>query len=383
MIHDWFMELSVLEQLTFIIFVLLIIYIIFFRVRFLVFACKKQKSQIETKHFPGVSVIICANNEQHNLEKHLPLILTQSYPLYEVILVDDNSDDETFFVARMLQSQYPHLRIIRLQQPIKAYRGKKFALSIGIKEAAHDIILLIDADCYPATNCWIERMVSSFSNPAKEIVLGYGAYERRKGLLDKLIRFNTMNIALQYMSFAYAGIPYMGVGRNLAYRKECFFRHNGFIKHMHLQSGDDDLFVQQASHKKNVALELSPESFTYSHPARSFRHWFIQKRRHLTTSKYYPTGIKIMLALYPLLLFAFYIFAIAAFVFTNNFLYLLTLLFMVMGNFMLWWKITRIFREKRLFLFSPLLELVDYCITFVLLITGKKSKRARWKHSTI
>src|SRR5688572_33381892 len=120
-----------------------------------------------------------------------------------------------------------------------------------------------------------------------EVVLGYGAYYKRPGMLNKLIRFETFHSALQYFSLALAGLPYMGVGRNLSYKKELFLRNKGFSSINHVLSGDDDLFINQVATKHNVNVVLDQEAFTLSEPKRRFKDWIRQKNRHYSTGKYY------------------------------------------------------------------------------------------------
>lgn len=263
-------------------FLIQIYYYLFYYSRILFY---KNNKNISVKKEP-VSVIICARNEEVNLEKNLPSILNQDYPDYEVIVVNDCSEDESEFVLERFQKKFKHLKVTTIKQDDKFTHNKKLALTIGIKAAKNEILLLTDADCKPESKHWIEKMQSKF-NDQKEIVLGYGGYESKRGILNNLIRFDTLFIALQYFTFALAGKPYMGVGRNLAYKKSLFFKNKGFAGHHHLESGDDDLFVNQVANKKNTAVEISPESVTWSEAESRFSDWFKQKKRHITTGNLY------------------------------------------------------------------------------------------------
>ncbi len=209
---------------------------------------------------------------------------------HEILVVNDNSLDETHYLLEALQQDFPQLQVVELKQEAKLIPGKKFPLSIGIKSAKHDILLMTDADCIPASEFWIQKMEGGFQE-GTEIVLGYGAYHKRKGWLNKIIRFETFHTAIQYLSYALAGIPYMGVGRNLAYRKEVFFRHKGFSAHNHIPSGDDDLFINRVANRDNTALVLDKEAFTLSIPKKKWGDWWKQKQRHFSTAKYYKPGI--------------------------------------------------------------------------------------------
>jgi glycosyltransferase involved in cell wall biosynthesis len=244
---------------------------------------------------PGISVIICAKNEEKNLKLFLPQVLQQEYPDFEVVVVNDSSTDNTEELLMQLSAQFKQLRYTSIPADDKLKRGKKLALTIGLKAAAYDYVLLTDADCYPASDQWLKRMASNFSGDHK-IVLGYGGYERRKGLLNILIRYETTFTAIQYLSYAIKGRPYMGVGRNLAYEKALFFDNKGFAGHYHLLSGDDDLFVNENATRLNCAVEFSSESHTLSVPETTFRAWIKQKKRHLSAGSHYNIGSRIRLA---------------------------------------------------------------------------------------
>jgi len=243
-----------------------------------------------------VSVIICAKNEAENLIHHLPLILEQDYPDYEVIVVNDCSDDDTQEILENLQEKYNHLRVTQIKHDEKFTHGKKLALTIGIKAAKNEWLLLTDADCKPEGKYWLSTMQRSF-NKDNQIVLGYGGYNAEKGFLNKMIRFDSFFIALQYLSFALIKVPYMGVGRNLAYRKSLFMGNKGFASHAHIHSGDDDLFINEVATSKNTRAEFSLEAHTRSIPKKSFNLWAFQKKRHLSTGTTYKFKHKFLLGL--------------------------------------------------------------------------------------
>ncbi|MBA3664383.1 MAG: glycosyltransferase [Bacteroidetes bacterium] len=239
-----------------------------------------------------VSIIICAKNEDDNLTEFLPKILTQNYPAeFEVIVVNDCSIDNTENVIDEFAKIFPNLRKANIKEDAYYKHGKKFALLVGIKAARFNRLVLTDADCYPASNNWLKQMAARFSIE-KEIILGYGAYEKQKGLLNKLIRFDAFIIAVQYLSAGIKNKAYMGVGRNLAYNKDTFFKNKGFANHYHIQSGDDDLFVNEAATATNVAVCVSHDAITFSKPKTTFKEWRMQKARHLTTAPLYKAASK-------------------------------------------------------------------------------------------
>ncbi|HRB24241.1 MAG TPA: glycosyltransferase, partial [Ferruginibacter sp.] len=255
-----------------------IFYYLFFFIRLAFY--RTPKKEVTQTH--AVSVIVCARDEAKNITRNLPGILVQHYnSTHEVIVVNDNSYDESKYLLEELRKQFRQLNIIELTQEAKMIPGKKFPLSIGIKSAKYEIILLTDADCVPATEHWIKSMQDAYL-PETEIVLGYGAYQKLPGILNKLIRWETFHTALQYMSYALAGTPYMGVGRNLSYKRSVFFRHKGFSAYNSIPGGDDDLFINMAATAKNTRINTDRESFTISQPAQNWKQWKAQKKRHYT-----------------------------------------------------------------------------------------------------
>lgn len=252
-----------------------------------------------------VSVIICARNESENLRNFLPAVLEQDYPDYEVIVVNDCSEDFSYDVLGRFLKQYPHLKISDVNKDPKFTHNKKFAQFIGIKAAKNDILLFTDADCQPQSDKWLEGMTSHFKGTT-DFVLGYGGYLHEKGLLNKYIRYDCMTIAMQYLGMAIRGIPYMGVGRNLAYRRSIFFENKGFGVYNHVISGDDDLFVNTNANKNNTCVEFRKDSHTRSVPSATFKEWVAQKKRHLTTAPYYKLRDKFLLIVEPFTRVIFY-----------------------------------------------------------------------------
>jgi hypothetical protein len=201
--------------------------------------------------------------------------------------------------------QYPHLKISTVSKDPKFTHNKKFAQFIGIKAAKNELLLLTDADCQPESDKWIEGMISNFDEKTI-FVLGYGGYKREKGLLNMYIRYDCLTIAMQYLGMAIRGIPYMGVGRNLAYRRSVFFQNKGFGSHNHLISGDDDLLVNTIATGNNTCVEIRKETHTRSIPCSGMSEWIKQKKRHLTTAPYYKLRDKILLITEPLARILFY-----------------------------------------------------------------------------
>lgn len=246
----------------------------------------------------GVTVVVCAHNEIENLRELLPLLQTQEYPTFEVLVMDDRSTDGTLHYLENEIADLSRVQFIRIDKEHEHVTPKKYALTIALKKAAYPTVLLTDADCRPASADWLTGMVHALNtNPSTELVLGFSPYEHRSGFLNLLIRSETLFTAVQYFSMALAARPYMGVGRNLAYRTRLFFANRGFYRHMNIMGGDDDLFVNEVATGQNTAVCLDPDCFMWSKPKETWADWRRQKRRHLSVGKYYKPGNKWWLGL--------------------------------------------------------------------------------------
>ncbi|MFT3701052.1 MAG: glycosyltransferase [Agriterribacter sp.] len=330
-------------------------------------------------HQQPVSVIVCARDEAANLAKNLPGVLVQEYSdVQELILVNDNSIDETKYLLEALQKDFPQLQTLELKQEAKFISGKKFPLSMGIKTAKYDVILLTDADCVPASEFWMQKMVSRFQHGA-EIVLGYGAYYKRKGILNKIIRFETFHTALQYFSYALAGIPYMGTGRNLAYKKDLFYRSKGFSAHNHLPGGDDDLFINASATKSNTEVVIDQDAFTLSEPKTTWSEWMKQKRRHFTTSKYYKSKHKFLLGLYSLSHFLFLPLCIASALFFSWELALVIYALRAIIQGVMWYKAMDKLNEMDLWKWFIVFDIFMFLYYFIFTPALWKKPRTNWK----
>jgi cellulose synthase/poly-beta-1,6-N-acetylglucosamine synthase-like glycosyltransferase len=282
-------------------FIQLLYYTLFFQR----LAFYRKPSKDKSQQHP-VSVIICARDEAANLAENLPGALSQTYPsTHEVIVVNHNSQDDTRYLLEEFKKTFKGLHIVNLEYEAKGIPGKKYPLSMGIREARHEVLVLTDSDCVPASEFWVEKMQDGYMD-GTQIVLGYSPYKKKPGLLNKLIRFETFHSGLQYLSYALAGQPYMGVGRNLSYKKELFLKNKGFSSINHVPGGDDDLFINKVAKATNTRVVIDPESFTFSEPKKTFREWIRQKTRHYTTGKYYKSRHKFLLAMYALSHILFY-----------------------------------------------------------------------------
>lgn len=323
-------------------------------------ALYKQSSsvEVENKKFAApISVVICAKNEAENLTKNLPYILTQHYPSFEVVVVNDRSTDNTAKLLADYKKNYKNLTIVTIQQEeVTILSGKKHALRQGILATKSAYLLLTDADCCPNSLDWIQIMSNHFTTN-KQIVLGYAPYYASNTFLNKCVQFETVYTALQYLSFALIRHPYMGVGRNLAYHKSLFVAEHSFDKHANLLSGDDDLFVQAIANRTNTTIALSKASFCYSAAPTTWKAWYQQKTRHLSTGKHYRLGTQILLGLLSLSHFLFYGMLIANIYYRYN-LIGISVLFGIRMTIQLWVfrKVLHHLDNKNMWWLIPILD---------------------------
>jgi len=382
-------DFSITELILLAVFLISFIYQLYFYLRYIngpvsYFRKQKKSKNISESSQPGVSVVICARDESDNLRKFLPYFLDQDYPEFEVIVVNDGSTDDSELLLTNMKEVYPKLRSTFVPYGATNFSTKKLALTLGIKAAKYDWILLSDADCMPEGKSWISSMARNF-NQGVEFVLGYGPYLIEKSAVNRLITYDTLFIALQYMGYALKGKPYMGVGRNMAYRKEVFFRMKGFASNLHLRSGDDDLMVNSAANAFNTKVEVSPESVTWSQPNKTLRSWLYQKERHLSVSSFYSTKSKFRLSVEPAMRGLFYLTFILVLIFGNlistafaGSLFLIR----AISQLIIINKSSKHFGGRNyflsLFVFDIYLPLVSlYLVTFGRI--GSKSKRIVWK----
>ncbi len=334
----------------------------------------------QDKPLPPLSVIICARNEEENLRQNLPRILGQDYPTFEVILVNDFSEDESKWLLKELSKQHPHLKVVEIAEHIRLKHGKKFAVTLGIKAAQYEHLVFTDADCVPQSDQWLRYMGDAFGG-GEEIVLGYSPYFKKPGLLNALIRFETFHTAMSYLAYALKGNAYMGVGRNLAYTKSLFFRGKGFASHMHIASGDDDLFVNQNATPHNTVICIHPEAHVWSQPKTTFSAYATQKTRHAGASKAYRTSHRRMLATQLVTAFLFYLFSIATLIAYPSHWYLVVGLYALrlLVQFIVYYPITGKLQMRGLLWGLPVLDMLYYsyicCNGFFALF----KKDVKWK----
>lgn len=338
------------------------------------------KPQVATPKRIPISVIVCAKNEAEKVKQFVPLLAEQDYPDFEIVLIDDASSDETLDLFEAFEKQYSNIRLVKVENNEAFWGNKKFALTLGIKAARKEYLLFTDSDCYPVSKDWITHMSSQFTM-SKTIILGYGAYKKVKGsFLNKIIRFDNMLHATQYFSWAKTGRPYTGEGRNLAYKREEFFKVNGYINHMNIRSGEDSLFVNEAARKKNTAICYTPESFTLCEPKKTFKEWYMQKRRQSFTASFFKGFNKLQMRLFNISQFLFIILAVVLAVLQYNWMFLVPV---IVFRYIITWTVAGYsaakLKEKDTVYWYPVIEIIIIFTQLNVVFSNLISKPVHWK----
>lgn len=343
-----------------------------------------------TEELSERSAVIIPVRYESDLSASCISSFAEQYPqTHELLIVDDHAGIDSIcqdFISKLYlnradqqsldstEAGFPIIRVIK-----NGYRqGKKYALSYGIGQTERELIVFTDSDCYAASSKWLLKIIAPFKNENIDIVLGYSPYISRN-LLGLFIRFETFMAALQYFSYALRGMPYMGVGRNMAFRKSLFLTNRGFDSHLDLISGSDDLFVSEAAHSGNVAIEINPDSFVYTYPPESLKDFIKQKTRHISTSFRYHWKHKILLGLYSMSHSAFYLFSMVL-LFSGEIrialsLLLLRYLIIALVSFRSFERL----EEKKLFYLFPFLDFLMFIYYIIMPFFYFFYDKKRWK----
>ena len=372
------MLVLILNYLLYIFIALLCLQFIYYVGVFGQFSFTKKQTTIQKKL--SVSVIICAKNEVENIKKYFPLLMDQNHHDYEIVLIDDASIDESLELFEGYEKKYPNIKLVKVQNNEAFWANKKYAVTLGIKAATKDYLVFTNADCYPNSKEWLNQMTSQFSTD-KTIVLGYGGYAKIKNSpLNLFIRFDSVMTAIHYMSWAKISKPYMGIGRNLAYKKSIFFDNRGFMDHMNVRSGEDLLFINQAATKANTAIMYESNSFTYTASQINFKEWLIKKKTQIKTTKLFKSFDKFQMNVFLFTQIMF--FMLAAILLSFEFQMLIVWSLVIFRYTFCWISIgfgAKKFKEKDIIYFFPILEIFHMVSQIYIYTTTLFTKPTQWK----
>ncbi|MGX8712931.1 MAG: glycosyltransferase [bacterium] len=255
---------------------------------------KTAVNQQSGDSLPPVSVVLTAHNDAVWLKENLVYLLEQDYPNFEVVVVDYMSQDDTRFVLKLLKDYYPHLKVVPFKEDVNLFQGKKYPLSIGIKSAKNDILLLADPDCTPSNMRWLRGMVRGYYRRDVQIVLGYCGLKRTKTLLGVMQQYDNLLYSANYLGCSLLGHPYTASGRNLSYRRNFFFKQGAFINHYNVAGGSDDLFVYQNATRANTAICIDDDACLVTEPKKSFGQWHRQRLDRVSTRNWHSVGSRML-----------------------------------------------------------------------------------------
>jgi hypothetical protein len=176
------------------------------------------------------------------------------------------------------------------------------------------------------------------------------------------------------------GNTYMGVGRNLCYKRSIFFKNKGFASHYHILSGDDDLFINETATSKNVSVEINPESFTFSKPKESFFAWFNQKKRHMSTGNFYKLKHRFMLGLFFFSQIFFYLSLAALLILKVQPQFVISVYFSrLIIQLLISGKCMQKLKELDILWLTPLFDICVILIYPILAISNLFIKNKKWK----
>lgn len=339
---------------------------------------QKSKNLYEDKEDKPASIIVCAHNELKNLKNLIPKLLGQIHGNYEVVVVDDRSTDGSYEYLLKERETHDRLNLVRIDWTPEHVNAKKYALTLGIKSAQNEIMIMTDADCEPVSSNWLKQMTDQF-NEGKDFALGFSYYKKLPGFLNLFIRYETLQTAILYFTMALLGMPYMGVGRNIGYKRSFFLSKKGFNKFLSITGGDDDLFVNKHSSAKNTVVVLHPASVVLSEPKKTFRDYITQKIRHISVSKLYRFKHKMLIGIFSFSKILFWILGLSLIVHSYKILWIAGL-FSIQLLLLLWVynRFTKILKVKYELYSLWLMEFVYISYLVIFSLRAFTAKKIKW-----
>ena len=338
----------------------------------------KNKKETKTNEQAPISVLIFAKNCAKDLQKNLPLILAQKYATFEVILINNASTDNTLEIIENFTVNNKNIKVLDVENNEAFWGNKKYALTLGIKAAKYEHLLFIDASAKPISEFWIAEMSKNFNN-SKKIILGYSKYQKENSLTNILIRFEHLLTAIKCFSFTKLKSPFMAFGTNLSYQKSEFFRVKGFINHIKIKDGEDDLFIKDAAAKSNNTFTLSKDSFVEINSPKSFRTWFLEQRKNKILKKQYLFKHQFLLSFFTFSKVLFYALAITMFFFYSWQIIVPFILTYYLVQYIVIGISANKLKEPTIIFFLPFLEIALFLIQISIFSANLISKPNHWK----
>ena len=330
---------------------------------------KSSNSNNEQK----ISIVVAAKNEAENISNLISSLQKQRYSLdnYEIIIVDDNSADSTFKIAKNFSSDYNNIKVLKAEN--KIYEGKRGALQIGIDNSEFDYILITDADCEPNKN-----FIKSYSNRFTEnydFVFGVSPIVQENSFNNKIACFDNLWVHILTFSFANIGLPYSAAARSFGFIKSSFNKLSGYKNTTDTISGDDDLLLREAvKNNFRIGTISNDDAFVFTRAKKSFPEFINQKSRHTSTSSYYSAFTKLILGFWHLLNI-FMIFSPVLIFFNFSFIFLFII--KLIGDIL----IIKLLMKKYSYIFSIaeiVIHQIIYEVLLIIIFIKSFSMRNKW-----
>ena len=338
---------------------------------------EKNKNHF-TKNYLPVSVIICVKNEDENLLKNLPLILKQEYPArFEVIVVNEGATNETDIIISKLKRKYKNLKSTFVPNGIKLIVPRKLAVTLGVKAALNEWIVFTNADCMPKDKFWLKRIARNFL-PETDFVFAHSVMFKTKGLLNKMITYDSLFRQLKLFGYALHKKPITSMINNFALRKSVFINNKGFKKILTLPKGDLELIANRYSAKNNTRVETASGSTVWSNAQESFSEWFYSRENEFFINRQLRFSSILRLSVEMFFRIVFYLSFIACLL-LGNFFTITAAVFLFLIRFFIQYitinQNSQRFDGQRYYISVLLFDILLPLIDLYIFIFGKKLKK--------
>lgn len=345
---------------------------------------KEETPSNTTSENEGVSVVVVVNNNLEALKKDFVMILEQNYPLFEVVVVNEDSQDDSEFVLHILQKNYSNIKVINLGKNANNFSDRKFSLSIGIRSAKYNNIVLTDVTCKIQDFNWLKELCNSFVYSDKKILIGYSSPQYEKGLTNNLARYYHLNWAMNVLGYGLLGMPFSADSNNMAYNKKFFFDKGGLISQYRDKCRQEDYFVSRYANKKNTMINIAPSSFSLCLAMTSYSEFKRIAYSRYISHRTFPFMTKLRLAILPLATLLLYVLLAMLIIWGMPWQFaLIPIIIKWTMQIIYYYKCSNKLKTKIPYLFAPLLEIYFMFFNFNLrlkkLFYRKKTYKIRWK----